>query len=246
MSVAATTGVDELGLGYDDGLDASPSLREREGMNKSPSLGVAVVVVVVSLGVLLVGCKGEEKVGVPSTITTSSTTSVAPPDTPKTEVPQGLTRPEAKRLLAQRATFPKTAGTDTFGLGDGVWCQSPPKLYGDQQSYVERGLVTLTPGRESVGDNQCREAHGYHFDMELTPLGKKYALGNGPGLVDVKTCIEDLGEVTGIASDPNGMNATVEYVVAKRPTPFGDGRCSGQRTESVSFRRYDDGWRIVQ
>lgn len=246
MSVAATTGVDELSLRYDDGLDALMSLRERESKAKS-SVRVAFVVVVVSLGALLVGCKGgEDKVGAPSTITTPSTTAVAPPETPKTEAPQGLTRPEAKRLLAQRGTFPKTAGTDTFGLGDGVWCQSPPKLYGDQQSYVERGLVTLTPGRESVGDNQCREAHGYHFDMELTPLGKKYALGNGPGLVDVKTCIEDLGEVTGIASDPNGMNATVEYVVAKRPTLFGDGRCSGQRTESVSFRRYDDGWRIVQ
>jgi hypothetical protein len=197
---------------------------------------------------MLFGCMGEEKSADAGASGGPALTPVlaAAVEAPKAAAPKQLTRAEAKRLLVKLGRYPLWAGTDTFGIGDGVWCDSPPKLFGELGNYVKRGLVSVTPGPESTGDNRCRDERGYHFDVELTPLGKKYELSENRGLVDVKLCIEDLGEVTGIVSEADGTKATVEFTLVKRPTPFGEGRCFGQRTESASLRRYDDGWRIVR
>jgi hypothetical protein len=188
------------------------------------------------------GCNGDE----PLVAQLGNVTSVATAATPKAHSSRELARPEAKRLLAKRTDFPRTAATDTFGIGDRVWCENPPSLVGNLQAYVQRGLVTLTAGPESNGDNRCRDAHGYHFDVELTTWGKLYMVGQNAGLVDVQTCVESLGDVTGVSSEPGGTSATVEYTLVQRQTPYGDGRCTGSRTESANFRLYDDGWRIVQ
>ena len=234
MSVVATTRLLESPIGFNQG---SSSLRARAMRAARGSAAVLAIAVLA-----LFGCKGDEQ----AAAQTADATMVAAAATPKAHASQELTRPEAKRLLAKHGGFPMIAGTDTFSIGDGVWCENPPKLFGNLQSYIQRGLVTLTPGQESVGDNRCRDAHGYHFDVELTPFGKKYVANQVNGMVDVRTCLEDLGEVTGVASEPGGASATVEYTLVQHPTPFGDGRCKGSRTESAGFRRYDDGWRIVQ
>lgn len=205
----------------------------RERMRQAARLVFSFVLA----GIAVLGYGREDSASAPSTNVATALASRARPS-------QALSRPKARQLLEQRGAFPKTAGTNTFAIGDGVWCQSPPKLYGQLQNYVDRGLVTVTPGRASVGDNRCRDARGFHFDVELSPVGKKYLLGVNSRLVDVQTCVEELGEVTGVASEADGMTATVEYSVMKHPTPFGDGRCDGTRTESARFRRYDDGWRI--
>jgi hypothetical protein len=223
------------------------SRRVNEVAKRMPALGVANAIVLAGT-LVLVGCLGEEKIAEASANGGPALTPVlaAAAQAPKAPAPKQLTRAEAKRLLVKLGRYPLWAGTDTFGIGDGVWCDSPPKLFGELGNYVKRGLVSVTPGPESTGDNRCRDERGYHFDVELTPLGKKYELGENRGLVDVKLCIGDLGEVTGVVSESDGTSATVEFTLVKRPTPFGEGRCFGQRTESATFRRYDDGWRIVR
>ena len=235
MSVSAPTQLPESRLCFNAG---SASLRVRAA--RAARLCAAAVL---ALSVTaLFGCNWEESVDPQST----SAAIVAVAATTKAHSSQSLTRPEAKRLIAKHSSFPKTVGSETFGIGDHVWCEVPPKLTGDFPSWLQRGLVTMTRGAETVGDNQCRDAHGYHFDVELTTWGKQYIMNQSGGLVDVRSCLEDLGEVTGIATDPGGASAVVEYSLVQHPTPFGDGRCKGTRTENVRFQRYDDGWRVVQ
>lgn len=194
--------------------------------------GSIAAILLAGFFLLFIACGNDSRDAPPS--------APAPPPSSSRE----LSRAEAKRLLTQSGVYPKTADTDTFKAAV-FSCGPHPKLYGAQQQYIDRGLVTLTPGPVTEDRYQCG-GELYRFDMGLTPLGKKYLVGENQGFIEVKKCVDDLGEVTGVASDPADSGATVEYSVVNTPTPFGEGHCGGHRTQSMHFRRYDNGWRIAQ
>jgi hypothetical protein len=175
-----------------------------------------------------------------------------------------LTRSKAEEIIRSKVTLPKNGKVEELYLYWGGHCfmryvqgpcgpdamPSPTGAVTESVKALESsGLVTIT----YEGDTSR---------IALTEKGQQYAVGatiNEPGndgngrttplskVMVVKTTV-DLGAITGITQDEGLKTARVEYTVIVKPTPFGIacGLAPTTVNETVSFKKYDDGWRIVQ
>lgn len=96
---------------------------------------------------------------------------------------------------------------------------------------------------------------GYWISVGLTEKGKQYASSDEKGdsferYIDVKVATLDFGEVTGILYQKELNTATVNYTyIRKDLTPFGKiafNLTEGPITETHTFTKYDNGWRITE
>ena len=85
-------------------------------------------------------------------------------------------------------------------------------------------------------------------NMELTEKGKQYIAGKSDGRDFLfKVSDLDFGEITGIVEQKESNTAKVNYtLIRKNITPFGTifGLKEGAFNNSITFTKFDDGWRI--
>jgi hypothetical protein len=100
--------------------------------------------------------------------------------------------------------------------------------------------------------------------LSLTAKGQQYAVGAPYGwmgesggrtsrvlTVDVVATTVEFGTITGITEDEGSKSARVEFTVIRKPTPFviysdfGSSWAPATIPRTVTFTKYDDGWRIT-
>jgi hypothetical protein len=148
-----------------------------------------------------------------------------------------LTRTEAEKIIKGKFNLPGNEVKD-LNLGyenEGFTMQSYDKL-------ANEGLI------------RCNHYLLVIESSELTDEGKKYAIGstkhdnmNGNDFIQVKFADLDFGQITGIVEQDVLNAAEVKYtLVRKNITPFGRAFDinEGSIDKSITFTRYDDGWKI--
>lgn len=85
--------------------------------------------------------------------------------------------------------------------------------------------------------------------IEITEKASKYIISKRIDYNTYITCkLSDnkFGEITGISQQEDSNTALVKYTIIKTVTPFGEAlnMKNGASEVSVTFTKYDDGWRI--
>jgi hypothetical protein len=162
-----------------------------------------------------------------------------------------LDRGKAAALIAAKIKSPEALGFP-IGIQYNPW---------PLEALLQKGLITYTPaGQERQGYTD----YPLH-DIELTPEGRKYKVGesfhDGRQYCLMKVADQVFGEITGIRESPGGDSAEVEFTWKYiNVTPFGGaaplvfhprGNTSIREysegeifTQTVTLKKYDDGWRI--
>jgi len=169
-----------------------------------------------------------------------------------------LSRSKAKDLIIKEYGFPKPA---TANLHYGILINGD---YQVEKFLADKGLLTRTEmGTTEVMGGMMNAAK---IEVKLTPAGEKYKLGAGQDQYDsnspvyyMKCADMTFVDITGIQEESE-TSATVSYTWRyENATPFGEAFSlenkqnqnglpiytdGGLNTAQVSFKKFDDGWRI--
>jgi len=156
-------------------------------------------------------------------------------------------------FLTRRLAATLIAGSETFKSPQQFWLRtgiisnkdysSPEYLVMQSRGWITGATVPCSPG---VAPAPC-------WDVALTPLGVETFRGLIPNGVPVsryftvQTARRELVAITGISK--NGNLADVEFQWKWVPAnEVGAALLAGavQYNSTVSFRQYDDGWRVVE
>lgn len=163
-----------------------------------------------------------------------------------------LDRSTASRLIAQQLNLPKTITAEFQGGELGITAGTNV----DQlNSFIGSGLMA------AMRTGEGRPLIGPSYDIyriELTALGRQYYVSettrtegwSKPATYFIMKCADQVfGEILGMREIPGANITEVEYtLIYKNLTPFGiaQGWQEGQVTShTVTFTKYDDGWRIA-
>ena len=179
--------------------------------------------------------------------------------------PTRLDRTRAEALISA-ATKASPVPTTDIRLGE-RWQYSGSPQANWAKALVTNGMISdLALGERKLGNFDSASI----FQAELTSEGQKYKVGErqeaaqliGVGTKICRFCNVRLaeyafGQITGIQESPNGGTAQVDFTWHyTNVTPFGDALSSlgnvaepldynpRTRAASVTFTRFDDGWRL--
>ena len=168
-----------------------------------------------------------------------------------------LSRSKAKDLIIKEYGFPKPA---TANLDYGILVNGD---YMVEKFLADKGLLTRT----EVGTTEIMGGmNGVKIEVKLTPAGEKYKVGAGQNqsypntpVYYMKCADMTFVDITGIQEESE-TSASVSYTWKyENATPFGEAFAienkqnqngfpiytdGGPHTEQVSFKKFDDGWRI--
>ena len=165
-----------------------------------------------------------------------------------------LERDKAKEIIISKYQFPQLI-TDQLQFGERM---SNTSVQGWGKFELENELVKKNVISFDFVRNERDFLFSYSvYDCQLTLEGEKYKMkektsNDGKTFYIVKLAEENFGDITGIVQSDDNKTATVEYTtIINNVTPFGQvmGRNKLQEgkinNHSVSFTKYDDGWRIT-
>jgi len=178
-----------------------------------------------------------------------------------------LSREKAEKAIREKMKFPRdlisevqlvSTTTDEFyhGIADQ---HNTPRKSGVLLKLEQDGFLTYTIQRtqtstrdncadgfyspQSLGNKRYCTTDTYEHRGTLTDKGKQYAANGG-----FKVATYDLVEITGIVERKELNSADVSYTeIIKDITPFGislDVHEINLGVKTVTFTKYDDGWRI--
>ncbi len=189
--------------------------------------------------------------------------TAAPYDAPVIKLPRELTRDKAQEVLRERLkSLPVPANAFRTGKQSSMFSNDTPEWL---KPLVRANLATLTP----IGESRWAYYTYYAIDIELTPEGRKYKVGDKvvryaaqAGAYNqnntcsiMKMADRSLVDVTNIRRSDDGERALVDFQWQYvNITPFGEvapllrsslDYDSGRRYDaSVLFTRHDDAWSL--
>lgn len=170
---------------------------------------------------------------------------------------KNLSRDKAKELIIAEYDFPKYE-TDIIYKeylkldhclykmrgweGGCIACGPFPK---NLEYFQNNGLIV-------IGQKNIQGINGWTgksqswivYTVTLTVIGKQYFISESSLEYRLKTCDVSFGEITGIQIQKQFNNATVNYTVIRKATPFGFNISQGSVNKTANFSLFDDGWRI--
>jgi hypothetical protein len=156
-----------------------------------------------------------------------------------------LNRSKAEKIIKEKFQLPNDEIRDLYVYDATLSNNFTLNLY---QKLQNEGLLTFS---------ECGEGMSRGYCATLTEKGKQYAVSqeyNTDNMyihkINVKVSTLDFGEITGIMEQKELNIAEVNYtIVRKDVNPFGRiafDLNNGTFTKSVTFTKYDDGWRISE
>lgn len=152
-----------------------------------------------------------------------------------------LTRGKAEKLINEKFGFPLAEFTTYNQQG----------VFSSRKTLEKEGALKVINYTEKSfsGRRYAKEK------VEITGLGKKYIFKGqsdhfGKNSTKLATNTIEVKEITGIKTDENNLNATVELIlIRKNITPWGVGykyyKENQEIQKNIQFEKYDDGWRIT-
>lgn len=156
---------------------------------------------------------------------------------------ESLTREQAEKLIREKYQFPHDEiiymyvrdATSSMGL-----------TIGQYKKLQNEGLLTYS---------ECGSGSGRGICATLTEKGKPYATSEPYRTdnqyikqINVKGAKLDFGQITGILEQKESNTAEVQFQMIREANPFGitlRRMSSGTVNKTATFKKYDDGWRII-
>lgn len=180
-----------------------------------------------------------------------------------------LTRGKAEQLIKAQFHLPSTQ-TRSFLLFEGNLCRDIGRyrpcrtsdIPKEWQALQNEGLVTIALTDFPPAYRQWGPGKYQAYRVSLTEKGRQYALGGTfeppesqgrtpykSEAIVVRTSTLEFGEITGIEETEQFGFATVHYTLSQTAvTPFGKlaFELEPSTPHQLTFKKYDDGWRIEQ